>query len=182
MTQRKPVIPQTDAAKDIAAMAAKKSKRGAHLASLTEHARPASGMKASGMPASGMEAAGDGWGGPAKGSHDHRPSDPDDLIPGPHEPSSASLMRKLNKAERSELMEAVLFDLALDDEQMGATRVNAAARLHAIHNGQPVAMTIHGDMDDIDRLSDADARAEAKRLLDQVAEARTTPEPRGLPH
>lgn len=179
MTAKRVPIPKTDAAKDLAAMAAKKpSRRGAHLKGLTEHARPASGI-----PASGIPAGGDGWGGPAKGAHaDRRDSDPADLIPGRHEPSKAGLMRRLNKAERSELMEAVLFDMALDNKQMGATRVNAAARLHAIHNGQPVAMVLRGDMDDIDRLSDAEARAEAIRLLDQAAEARTAAEPGRLPH
>lgn len=172
---RKPAIPQTDAAKDIAAMAAKRPDgRGAHLRSLKQHTRPASGI----------EAGGAGWGGDAKGVSPtpHRDSDPTDLIPGPHEPSASSLMRKLSKAQRSELMEAVLFDLALDGEQQGATRVNAAARLHAIHNGQPVAMVLRGDMDDIDRLSDADARSEAIRLLDQAAEAGASAQPGRLPH
>lgn len=164
MVKRVP-IPKTDAAKDLAAMAAKKpSRRGAHLKGLTEHERPASGIPA----------MGDGYGGEAKGERA--------LIVGAHTKD-----RIADKKATRERMRA-LYERFADDESLHPmVRIAAADKLLDRLEGKPANLNVNLDADDLDRLSDADLRAEAERLADQIADAEARKasakaEPGRLPH
>jgi hypothetical protein len=112
-----------------------------------------------GGPAKGV-GKGDGWGGPPSGRPgkaliiEGRPS---------FEPGNLHGMTRNGKAERraerSEQMETVLYNLALGAERE-ETQMNAAVRLHAIYNGQPVAKVVSTSVDDVSDLSDDAIRAE----------------------
>lgn len=127
------------------------------------------------------------WGGPAKGAGN-----------GPAKPFTADSPRptyapgaspkKDDRAARSRDLEDMLFDLATNSEKED-TRINAAVRLHAIWNGQPVAKNINLSVDDVRSLSDADLAAELARLggaggdlAAGDAQAGVPPEPTGILH
>jgi hypothetical protein len=66
------------------------------------------------------------------------------------------------KERRVAALEDRLYHLALNAENE-MVRINAAARLHAIYNGAPVARTITTIADDISEMSDDAIRAELAR-------------------
>lgn len=174
MTAKRVPIPPTDAAKDLAAMGAKKSKRGAHLSSLTEHTRPASGI-----PASGIPAMGEGYGGPASGLGKDL-SDPSTHVP-------VTRDRIADKAATRARMRA-MYERFADDEALNpVVRMMAADKLLDRLEGKPANLNVNLDADDLDRLSDADLRAEAERLARQIADAEArkgaeAAKPGSLPH
>lgn len=83
----------------------------------------------------GGPAAGAGWGGPARGASTSRikPGDPEGI-----QRMSNDAAVKARRAQRAAEMEDVLYDIARAGEAEMA-RINAAARLHAIYEGLPVA-------------------------------------------
>ena len=99
-------------------------------------------MMPKGQPASlatrhGNGAGGPGWGGPAKGASISRirPGDPDGIQAMSHDADV-----KARRAARAADMEDVLHEIAVTSiaPQFDATRVNAAAKLHAIIEGSPM--------------------------------------------
>jgi hypothetical protein len=137
-----------------------------------------------GGPAKGA-GQGDGWGGPAKGVKVPRGTSPKTPGFGDFEPGNTLQMNRTGKAEmraaRTEMLEEKLFNLAMDAERE-ETQMNAAARLHAIYNGQPVAKTVTANADDIADLSDDAIRAELARIRGDGAEAGEGAKAPGLPH
>lgn len=170
---RKAAIPQTDAARDIAAMA-KKSRRGAHLSSLSEHTRPASGIPASGIPAMGA-----GYGGPASGAGKDL-SDPETHV--------ALTPERIADKNATRARLRAMYERFADDETLNPViRMMAADKLLDRLEGKPANLNVNLDGDDLDRLSDDDLRAEAERLADQIADAKAREgaakaKPGGLPH
>ena len=116
---------------------------------------------------------GQGWGGPAKGAGRPIPlkawdsrSETRQTIPGGRGDEVKMKTRAERRAirqERAEALEDHLYKLALSAERE-ETQVTAAARLHAIYEGQPVARNITATVDDIGQLSDDDLRDELARL------------------
>ena len=124
---------------------------------------------------------GAGWGGPARGASDKVVRGPDALTAGPPtdpERATAQDRRKL-KEERVAVLEDTLFELATTGEAM--TRINAATRLHAIYEGQPVARQITHTVDEVAKLSDDDIRSELARLSREALDAGQGDAPPKLP-
>ncbi len=110
---------------------------------------------------------GDGWGGPAKGAGR---GSPPLLIPGLDAAKrDRALTRQALKEERTEDLEDLLYDLALNAERT-ETRITAAVRLHAIYNGSPVARQITASVDDLESMSREELEAELDRLTGTMGE------------
>ena len=129
---------------------------------------------------------GQGWGGPAKGPGKGAAKPFGVESPHPGRPPAGSV-RAHNAAERRavrearvEALETMLFDLASDPDQHGSVRVTAAARLHSIYEGQPVARVINHNVDDVGQLSDSDLRNELARLSGTPADAPAGDEAAGV--
>lgn len=73
------------------------------------------------------------------------------------------------KEERTEDLEDLLYDLALNAERT-ETRITAAVRLHAIYNGSPVARQITASVDDLESMSREELEAELDRLTGTMGE------------
>lgn len=115
---------------------------------------------------------GDGWGGPARGASNKVKATVLALVPG------CDAAKRLNAAAKRELREArveqlenILFKLAKGAERQ-ETQVAAAARLHAIYEGTPVARQITLQVDDVAKLSDDEIRTELARLGGEAADPR----------
>lgn len=113
-----------------------------------------------GGPAGGW-GQGDGWGGPARG-----PGVPTAPVMIPGQPADKRA-RSAAKKRRSEALQAeledLLFNLAVGAERE-ETRLSAAARLHAIYCGPPVARVMTAAVDDLSGLTDDELEAELARL------------------
>ena len=136
----------------------------------------------------GNGGSGVGWGGEAKGAGSG-PAQPFTIdtptrtdFRGSGDPSKARTRadKKATRDSRVEQLEELLFDLASSNEQPGNVRVTAAARLHAIYEGQPVARVINHNVDDVGQLSDADLRNELARLGGTPADAPAGDEAAGV--
>jgi hypothetical protein len=104
--------------------------------------------------------AGDGWGGPAKGLG----SPVKDIrAHGPRAPRLKSALRKEERAHRARVLEDELFRLSQEAERE-ETRVSAAAKLHAIYEGQPIGRQITYSTDDLGELSDDQIAEELAKL------------------
>ncbi len=111
----------------------------------------------------GGPAGGDGWGGPARGGGE-RPAQPFEA--GNQVAKAKRPDRDQRRAAReaaSERLEDALWHLAQHaTNQM--TQVRAAAQLHAIYTGHPVARTVTMEVSSLDVLTDAELRDELDRL------------------
>lgn len=126
--------------------------------------------------------AGDGWGGPAKGAGKTDPIAPaSKLTPGcSREKRALTLTKREIREARVAALEDRLFHLALKAERE-ETQVSAAARLHAIYEGQPMARQLTLQVDDVSQLSDHEIRAELARIGRSVFEAGEGTSPPSLP-
>lgn len=125
----------------------------------------------------GEPGQGDGWGGPAKGAG----AGPEALIPGqPEEKAALTAENVRGRVERVSALEDKLFTLAMTAERE-ETQISAAAKLHAIYEGQPVARQISAQVDDIERLNDAELRDELARLSRAGTEAKAGTAAKGVP-
>lgn len=127
-----------------------------------------------GGPATGL-GQGDGWGGPTSG-YEPKPAQQFtaenaeatgfDFTEAPKDRNGRAIpsSRRELKRRRAERMEDVLFGLADDVAQHPMVRLNAATKLHAIYEGQPVARNINANVDDVSQLSDDAIRDELARL------------------
>lgn len=111
----------------------------------------------------GGPAGGDGWGGSARGGGD-RPGQPFELG------NQVAKVRRPDRDQRraareaaSERLEEALWHLA-HHATNEMTQVRAAAQLHAIYAGNPVARTVTAEADGLDALTDAELRDELDRL------------------
>lgn len=106
--------------------------------------------------------SGAGWGGPARGG-DHRPARPFGLGNAAglavHPDRQARAARRRQHAEE---LEDTLYHLAFHAGSQDV-QVAAAARLHAIYEGHPVAQAVIASVEGTESLSDAELRA----LLDR---------------
>jgi len=112
-------------------------------------------------PRYGEGSEGPGYGGHAKGSNGSEKVDASALIPG--QSFAKRAIAKLNRDDqivRSRRMEDILLELAEKDEIDPKARINAAAKLHAIYEGQPISRQVTAHVDDVRELSDADLVAE----------------------
>ncbi len=124
----------------------------------TRTTRPKDGGSGIGGPAGG-----DGWGGPARGGGE-RPAQPFEA--GNQVAKAKRPDRDQRRAAReaaSERLEDALWHLA-QHATNHMTQVRAAAQLHAIYTGHPVARTVTVEVDGLDALTDADLRDELDRL------------------
>lgn len=111
---------------------------------------------------SGIPASGAGWGGPAKGAGTTTPINehPDSFAALPPGERKAKLVDKAAAAERA----LVIYESIMENEaEMASNRISAANALLNRIEGMPVARSITGTMDDLERMSDADLIAELER-------------------
>lgn len=118
---------------------------------------------------------GTGWGGPArpnnKGVKDIFDEDPEKAAAAKKYFMDKRPELLASKKERVRAMEDVLLDIALNEGQHPGTRVNAASRLHAIYEGNPVNKNINANVDDVSEMSDEQLNAELSRVQGKIAEA-----------
>lgn len=116
-------------------------------------------------PGWGGEANGLGWGGPARGEGAHNPRKPfrRGRSANPAGPNCERSERSLLKQQRSEAIEDVLWNLIFTAEPE-MIRVLAAARLHEMYNGKPIAQTLNANTDNLAKLSDVELATELERL------------------
>lgn len=112
---------------------------------------------------------GEGWGGPARGvgngSNPHilTSENSREMTARREADRAAGLMSKADvRRQRTEALEDLLYDKAFHAGDEG-TQINAAVKLHAIYNGQPIARNVNVQADDISQLSDDELRAELAR-------------------
>ena len=116
---------------------------------------------------------GAGWGGPAKGYS---------AVAGPKftkgnqaatvasdDERKARMTRREFRKARSEDLEDVLFDLAKEGEAE-MSKIQAASKLHAIYNGQPMATNLNVNLDDLGDRDAATNAAEIARIEAEEAE------------
>jgi hypothetical protein len=72
-------------------------------------------------------------------------------------------------------MEDILLEIAEKTDEFGTTRIQAAAKLHAIYEGQPIARQVSTTVDDVSALNDLELTAELARIGGVPPEA----DPRG---
>lgn len=117
----------------------------------------------------GKGSQGEGWGGSAKGAG----AKADALVPGqPAEKREQTAKKITGRIARVAALEDRLFNLAMSAERE-ETQVSAAAKLHAIYEGQPLARQLTAQVDDIERLNDAELHAELARLSRAGVKAKT---------
>lgn len=128
--------------------------------------KPAMGKPASGIPASGLPAMGAGWGG------DKLEGKPSRLL-GLTGGDVPAMRRQVSRE-----MEDVIYGVALNDDEYGGVRVQAAAKLHEIYNGKPVERVQVDDTPLVrDHIDPADLSLEARR---ELREALTRAQQRGV--
>jgi hypothetical protein len=134
------------------------------------NSKPARGGPASGIPARGGPPSGAGWGGPAKGANNFpkdskRGTQMRNSIPANMAISARQILeeRQFLRADRVKKLETIMMSIAEDEMIEANARLSAAARLHAIYEGQPVARTITANEDDVGQLTDAELALEIAR-------------------
>lgn len=103
--------------------------------------RPASGIPASGIPAGGFIYS------PPRGNTGKTPAE-----------------MVTTKAERVAALEALFYNIAMDEAQQPCNRLNAATRLHAILEGTPIQRQVRAEVDSVAELTDL----ELKRELEEI--------------
>ena len=109
-------------------------------------------------------ANGAGWGGPAKGASTSKPfTGPDHPDHFPSMPAAARKAKLDDKAAAAERALVIYESIMENEEEMASNRISAANALLNRIEGMPVARSITGTMDDLERMSDADLIAELTR-------------------